>query len=193
MTGQLDQRGTASLAELLAAVVVSIMTMAAIYQVTKMQSDVYNVQNQIAEMEQVVETAKTMMMRELEMAGYRPVDTSTFDGITLDNAQLRIRADLTGNGATTEALEDITYRYDAANLRIVRTTGTRQIIFPDIQAFTFTYIRADGTNATTSAEIRQVNVVIVGRTVRPDRGYPINNGFRTLRVEFAVAPKNLAL
>jgi hypothetical protein len=193
MMAFIDQRGSVSIAELMAAIVVSAMTMSAIYQVTLMQSQVYSIQNQLAERDQIVESVKGMMVRELEMAGYRPMPTAVFDGITLDTTQLRIQADINGNGVTTGAMEDITYRFDAANQRIIRTTGGRAIVFPNIQTFTLTYLRADGGNATTSAEIRQVNVVIVGRTERPDRDYPINNGFRTLRVEFAVAPRNLAI
>jgi hypothetical protein len=193
MMGLIDQRGSVSIAELMAAIVVSAMTMSAIYQVTLMQSQVYGIQNQMAERDQIVESVKGMMVRELEMAGYRPMPTAVFDGITLDTTRLRIRADINGNGVTTEAREDITYQFDAANLRIIRTTGGSSLVFPNIQGFTLTYLRADGGNATTSAEIRQVNVVIIGRTERPDRDYTLNNGFRTLRVEFAVAPKNLAI
>jgi hypothetical protein len=159
MMGLIDQRGSVSIAELMAAIVVSAMTMSAIYRVTLMQSQVYGIQNQMAERDQIVESVKGMMVRELEMAGYRPMPTAVFDGITLDTTRLRIRADINGNGVTTEAREDITYQFDAANLRIIRTTGGAALVFPNIQGFTLTYLRADGGNATTSAEIRQVNVV----------------------------------
>jgi hypothetical protein len=193
MRGWLDERGAGSLAEVLAAIVVSTMTMAAIYQITVMQNQVYSVQNQIAEMEQIVETAKTMIARELDMAGYKPVPTAVFDGITLDATQLRIRADLNGNGTTTDPREDIIYRFDAVNNRILRTESGKQIVFPNIQAFSFGYIRQDGGAATTSAEIRQVNITMIARTERPDPEYQTNNGYRTLRLDFAVTPRNLSL
>jgi hypothetical protein len=100
-----DERGAGSLAEVLASIVVSVMAMAAIYEITVMQDRVYNVQNQVAEMEQIAEAAKTMIVRELDMAGYRPVPSVVFNGITLDNTQLRIRADLNGNGTTADLRE----------------------------------------------------------------------------------------
>jgi hypothetical protein len=189
----LDARGAASIAELLAAIVVSTMTMAAIYQVTVMQDKVYSAQNQIAEMEEIAETAKSMMMRELDMAGYRPVPTAVFDGITLDATQLRVQADLNGNGLTTDAREDIIYRFDAVNRRIVRITNGTQISFPNIETFSFSYIRQDGAAATTSADIRQVNLTLIARTEKPDPEYQTNNGYRTLRLDFAVTPRNLGL
>jgi hypothetical protein len=188
-----DERGATSVAELLAAIVVSFMTMTAIYHMITMQHVAYNAQNHIADMEQTVESVKTMMLRELEMAGYRPVQTSTVEGIALDTSQLRIRADVNGDGDTGDALEDITYRFDAAQKAIVRSTGGKQIIFPNIESMTLTYVRADGTNALASSEIRQVNIVIVGRTAKPDSTYNANNGYRTLRVQFAATPRNLAL
>jgi hypothetical protein len=189
----LDERGAGSIAEVLAAIVVSTMTMAALYQITVMQDKVYSAQNQIAEMEEIAETAKSMMMRELDMAGYRPVPTAVFDGITLDATQLRIQADLNGNGVTTDTREDIIYRFDAINRRIVRIADSKQISFPNIQTFSFSYIRQDGAAATTSADIRQVNLTLIARTEKPDPEYKINNGYRTLRLDFAVTPRNLGL
>jgi hypothetical protein len=191
--GCLDERGAGSIAEVLAAIVVSTMTLAAIYQITLMQNQVYRVQNQIAEMEQIAETAKTMLARELDMAGYRPVPTAVFDGITLDATQLRIRADLNGNGTTTDPREDIMYQFDALNKRIIRSENGKQIVFPNIQLFSFGYVRQDGSAATTSAEIRQVNVTLIARTEQPDPEYETNSGYRTLRLDFAVTPRNLSL
>jgi hypothetical protein len=189
----LDERGAGSIAELLAAIVVSTMTMAALYQITVMQDKVYSAQNQIAEMEAIAETAKSMMMRELDMAGYRPVPTAVFDGITLDATQLRIQADLNGNGLTTDTREDIIYRFDAVNRRILRIANGKQMSFPNIQSFSFSYIRQDGAAATTSAGIRQVNLTLIARTEKPDPEYKTNNGYRTLRLDFAVTPRNLGL
>jgi hypothetical protein len=188
-----NHRGATTVAELLAAVVVSFMTMAAIYHMITMQNVAYNVQNHIADMEQTVESVKTMMLRELEMAGYRPVQASALDGIALDTTQLRIRADLNGDGDTGDALEDITYRFDALQQAIVRSTGGKQIVFPNIESLTLSYLRTDGSTPVAASEIRQVNIIIVGRTAKPDPTYNANNGYRTLRVQFAATPRNLAL
>jgi type IV pilus assembly protein PilW len=198
-----DHRGAITLAELLASMVVSAITMAAIYHITLMQDGVYQVQNQVAEMQQTAGVAKTMMVRELEMAGYNPTGAA-FCGVgqppaqatcttAPDTTQLRLRTDSNGNGTTTDAREDITYRYDAANRRITRLTDGVMTIIPNVEAFTFTYIRADGAAATTSVEIRQVNVSLRVRTARTDREWNLNGGFRTYTLDFSVTPKNLGL
>ena len=189
----LDQRGAGSIAEILTSIAVSAMAMAALYHITSMQDRVYSVQNQIAEMEQIAEAAKTMLVRELDMAGYKPVSTAAFNGITLDNTQLRIRTDLNGNGTTADAREDIIYRFDAVNRRILRIADGKQNIFPNIQSFSFAYLNAAGAAAASSAEIRQVNIALIARTERPDPDYSTNNGYRTLRLDFAVTPRNLGL
>jgi type IV pilus assembly protein PilW len=181
-----------TIAELLASLVVSAMTMAAIYNVTLMQQKVYSVQNQVADMEQTAEVLKAMIVRELDMAGYNPTGLA-FNGVTLDNTQLRIRTDSNGDNDTNDAREDIIYRYDAANRRVLRITGGVQTMIPNIEAFTFAYIRADGAAATTSADIRQVNVTVRARTARADRDWNLNGGFRTFTIDFSVTPKNLGL
>jgi type IV pilus assembly protein PilW len=187
-----------TIAELLASIVVSAMTMAAIYEVTLMQQRVYSVQNQVAEMEQTAEALKAMIVRELDMAGYNPTGTALAAcgggyGIPINNARLRICTDTNGDNDTNDAREDIIYQYDAVNRRVLRVTGGVQTIIPNIEAFSFAYIRADGAAATTSAEIRQVDVTVRARTARADRDWNVNGGFRTFTLDFSVTPKNLGL
>ncbi|MEK6526722.1 MAG: hypothetical protein AABZ22_07600 [Nitrospirota bacterium] len=187
------ERGETSLAELLTAVVVTAIAMVAMYTMMTAQNQVFSAQDRVVEMQQTARTAMAMISRELRMAGYNPVQGVSFNGITYDPVQLRIRADLNGNGVTTQINEDITYSYDAANLRILRTTTGSVITFPNIQAFAFAYLDSNGNSTTTSANIREVSVTITARAARPDSTYPANNGYRTFTLRSRVTARGLGL
>ncbi len=189
----LNERGTVTVAELLAAVVMTAASMGAMYSMTIAQNQVFSAQDRAVEMDQTARTIMTMISQDLRMAGYNPVRGISFNGITYDPVQLRIQADLNGNGVRTDTNEDITYSYDAANLRLLRTAPHSLIVFQNIQAFTFSYLDSNGSATTTSADIRQVMVSIQARAARPDPAYPDNNGYRSLTLESRVTPRNPGL
>ena len=188
---QLNERGTVTVAELLAAVVMTAASMGAMYSMMIAQNQVFSAQDRAVEMDQTARTIMTMISRDLRMAGYNPVRGISFNGITYDPVQLRIRADLNGNGVLTDTNEDITYSYDAANLRLLRTAPNNLIVFQNIQAFTFSYLDSSGSPTTTSADIRQVMVRIKARAAYRDPTYPENNGYRTLTLQSRVTPRDL--
>ena len=187
----LNERGTVTVAELLAAVVMTAASMGAMYSMTIAQNQVFSAQDRAVEMDQTARTIMTMISQDLRMAGYNPVRGISFNGITYDPVQLRIRADLNGNGVLTDTNEDITYSYDAANLRLLRTAPNNLIVFQNIQAFTFSYLDSSGSPTTTSADIRQVMVRIKARAAYRDPTYPENNGYRTLTLQSRVTPRDL--
>lgn len=189
----LNERGTVTVAELLAAVVMTAASMGALYSMMIAQNQVFSAQDRAVDMEQTARTIMTMISRELRMAGYNPVQGVSFNGIIYDLLQLRIQADLNGNGVRTDTNEDITYSFDAANLRLLRTAPNSLIVFQNIQAFTFSYLDSNGSPTTTSANIRQVLVRITARAARPDPAYPVNNGYRTLTLQSRVTPRDLGL
>jgi hypothetical protein len=187
------QQGKITLMELMIAWVVSAVAFAAMYSMLQSQSDVYRVQDQVVEMEQTARTLMTMLTRDVRMAGYKPVQGAVFDGVTYNPGQLRIRADLNGNGTTTEANEDVIYIYNPATFEVLRSTGAAQIRFNHVQAFTFSYLDAAGNPTTTTANIRQVEVTVTTRTSTPDKNYPVNMGYRTVTLRSKVTPRNLGL
>ena len=187
----LNERGTVTVAELLAAVVMTAASMGAMYSMMIAQNQVFSAQDRAVEMDQTARTIMNMISRDLRMAGYNPVRGISFNGITYDPVQLRIRADLNGNGVLTDTNEDITYSYDAANLRLLRTAPNNLIVFQNIQAFTFSYLDSSGSPTTTSADIRQVMVRIKARAAYRDPTYPENNGYRTLTLQSRVTPRDL--
>ncbi len=134
-----------------------------------------------------------MVTREVRMAGYNPARTS-FDGITYDPTQVQIRADLNGDGDTSDTNETIAYVYNPATQQLMRETdGSSQPIADHIQAFTFDYVDGAGTSTTTTANIRQIRITITARTATPDPRSAANGGYRTYRLTSLVTPTNLAL
>jgi type IV pilus assembly protein PilW len=187
------ERGTVTVAELLAAIVMTAAAMGAMYSMMIAQNQVFSAQDRAVEMEQTARAIMTMISRDLRMAGYNPVQGISFNGITYDPAQLHIQADLNGNGVRTDTNEDITYSFDAANLRLLRTAPNSLIVFQNIQAFTFSYQDGNGAATTNSANIRQVMVSIKARAAYRDPTYPENNGYRTLTLQSRVTPRDLGL
>ena len=169
-----------TLIELMASMAISGIVLGAITATFISQSRSYDAQEQINEMQQGARAAMDMITREVRMAGYNTNGTWTFDGITYDTSQIRVQANLDGDGDTGDANEDIIYAYDATDDEIERTTGgTTEVLVENINAFTFQYLDGSGTATTTSANIRQLQITITAITSSPDPSYTINGGFRT--------------
>ena len=180
-----------TLVELAISMVIFSIVMAALYGAHVAQANGHWREQQLRDAQQTVRLIESMVTRDLQRAGYDPTNAS-FLGLTYDPAQLQIRADLDADGATTSPSENVVYSYDAGQLRLVRNIGSAQVEFRGIQAFTYSYLDANGTPTTTSADIRQVHLSVTARTSQPDPEYPLNGGYRTFAVNFRVAARNLA-
>ncbi len=182
-----------TLVELLIAMTIGLIILAALSSTFLIQRKTYDVQEQIVEMVQTARAAMDMMTREIRMAGYNPAG-STFEGITYNSSQLQILADLDGNGSTADSNENITYTYDGTNFQIDRNTGGgAQPFAENIQSFTFNYLDSNGNSTTTSADIRQIMITITARTSRADGDYSANGGYRTHVLTSLIIPRNLGL
>lgn len=181
-----------TLVELLIAMVISGITLSALFTTLIVHRRHYALQEQVTEMIQGARAAVDMMAREIQPAGYSP-GGAVFDGIPYHATQLRIQADLNGDGDTSDASEDITYTSDAPNLQIDRNTGGGgQPFAENVEEFTFLYLDANGNITTTTANIRQIEISIRVRTSKPDPNYATNGGYRTFTLTARVTPKNLA-
>lgn len=190
-----------TLVELLVAIGLGMSVLAILTTTFIAQARVYNAQEQIKEMEQTARGVVDVITRELKMAGYKP-NGGSFSGVPYDAGQLRIQADHDGNGGipvSGTTLEDIRYTFESANLRIMRQEGPGGSIEPmanNVTAFNFSYVKADGSLATSTAEtplIRQVNIAVTARTAKPDPNHSANGGHRTYTLSATVTPLNLAL
>jgi type IV pilus assembly protein PilW len=188
-----------TLVEMLIAMAVGLVVLGALYSVFTIQNKTFADQEEIVAMQQSVRAGMDMMIREIGMAGYNPARV-TFNGVTVDTSQLRIMADLTGDGDTGDENEDITYKYyDSTNpdypYQIKRKTGNGNFLpfVENVQSFTFEYLKSDDTPASTSADVQRIRITITGRTAKPDSSYSANGGYRTYTLTSVIAPRNLAI
>jgi type IV pilus assembly protein PilW len=151
--------------ELLVAMVVSLLAMAAIYSTFLNQFKSYQVQGETAAMQQNIRTAMFYMQREIRMAGCDPQSVGSF-GITTANAgSITFTEDVRGpdvvgppvaagppDGKVNDTTlvpnvpnEDITYAWNGTDL--IRTdnslnggTGDTQVVAQNIDAIDFVYL-----------------------------------------------------
>lgn len=176
-----------TLIELLVAMGIGMALMAAVATTFITQTKYLNAQEQINEMQQNARAAIDLMAREIKMAGYNPSGAS-FTGMDLDSTKIRIRADLDGDGNPSGGDEDITYEFDNSNKLITRNTVA---LAENIDSFTFSYHKADGSTAAVASDIRQLRLNITAKTAKPDPNYSQNNGYRTYQLTAWVTPPNL--
>ena len=192
-----------TLVELLIAMAIGLIILAALSSTFLMQRKIYDVQEQIVEMVQTARAAMDMMTREIRMAGYAPTGTmqksdpeeAKFVGIPYDANKLQIYADLDGDEDTYDSHEYIKYTIDSDYPFEIRrdTGGGRQEFALNIQSFTFDYLDSAGSSTTTTADIRQIRITITARTSKADADYSANNGYRTHTLTSLITPRNLGL
>ncbi len=165
------------------------------------QRKTYDTQEQVSEMIQGARAATEIISRELQKAGYDPTGAGIVGIPYIDDqsdTQLEIRADLNGDGDTSDSNEIIIYKHDSGNLEIDRETGgTNRTLAENIQAFEFRYWsnkddNGDGqidevTSADHEDDIRQIDIKITARTSKPDPNY----GYRTNTLSLYITPQNL--
>jgi type IV pilus assembly protein PilW len=188
-----------TLFELLVAMGLGLSILAVVTTTFIAQAKVHKAQELTKDMEQNTRGVLDVMTRELKMAGYKP-NGGSFSGLPFSTTELRIQADLNGNGTipgSGTTLEDVRYSYDSANLRIMRQEGpggSIETMADNVMLFSFAYVKADGSLATSAADtpvIRQINITIGARTARPDPTYAANGGYRTYTLTATVTPPNL--
>ncbi len=189
---RLRLEGGVTLPELMIGLVVGGIVLAGIYTTFSMQANAYLREQQLVDVQQTVRLVKSMMIRDLQRAGYNPT-RAVFSGVTGNAAQLQILADLDGDGSITGQNENITYTWDSGQFLLRRNSGAAQTQFSNIPAFTARYLDDTGSTTTVPANIRHVHLSITARTALSDPNYPLNGGFRSVTFQFRVAPRNLAL
>lgn len=189
-----------TLAELLVALSMSVLTLGVVYAIYAHQVKSQIVQEDIIAMQQDVRAAWDLLTREIRMAGYDPRgvnrdhhSSNNFDGIHAEGKELHLQADLNGNGRLTDANERIVYVFDEKTRTLRRRTGRggRQPVVENIQSFKFELLNHHGEPALSASEVRLVSFSITGQTAHRDETYPENNGYRTFTLRSRVVPRNL--
>lgn len=196
-TTLMKNSGGFTLVELIVSMALSLAVLAAIAGTFTVQTRQNSAEEQMAQMQQSVRGALDVMIREIQMAGYKPAGGS-FNGVQTSTATtLRIKLDLDSSGVETDgATDDISYSYDSATGLLTRTLnngGSSATLADNITAFSFSYLDASGAATNTNTVVRRVTISITARTARPDPSYAANNGYRTYQLTADVTPANLAL
>ena len=184
-----------TLMELVIATGISMVILGAITGTFITQTKFYNAQEQVNEMQQNARAAMDLMSRDIKLAGYTPTGAAV-TGVAYSASELRIRADLDGDGAINDASDEhVVYTFDSANLQIKRAYGgvgaTQEVLANNITSFTFGYLDSSGAATMVQADIRQVSLNVTARTAKPDPTLS-SNGYRTYALSNLITPPNLA-
>ncbi len=189
-----------NLIEMLVAMAIGAIVMAAVVNMFVNQSKAYAIRDQVTEMQQNARTGIDFLTREITMAGYDPEGTSGANIIAATANSIQFSMDLSRNGAI-EADENVTYLlYDDGedgDLDLGRTTdGATQLIAENIQNLALQYGLSDGT--TTNAppdpsQVRAVEVSLTTRTKNPDAKFTANGGYRIQTLTASIQVRNLGL
>jgi prepilin-type N-terminal cleavage/methylation domain-containing protein len=171
-----------TLVELLVAMTLGLVVLAAILNIFASQNRTSAVQQEVAYAQQNVRAAMDLIVREIRNAGYDPEDNG-FSAIpqatsTLIQVRIDYRGDNPGDppdGDFGDANEDVTYTIDNANHELERN-GTVMIkdVVPD--SLQFTYFRANGSSFDPADQndrddIRMVAIQFQVHTENEDRDY----------------------
>ena len=189
-----------TLIELLVAMTVGLVVMAGVSMTFRSQQKSYLLQEQMAAMQQNLRAAMFHMEREIRMAGCDPNQTASAQFVTANATSITFTQDLRGDtegslpdGDTEDPSENITYYLndidgDGLGDELRRNDANPggigdQVIADNISALNFIYLDQASTkldddgagNVTTSIpQIRSVELTLLARTGRGDRGFQNN-------------------
>jgi len=200
-----------TLIELLVAMTVGLVVMAGVSMTFRSQQKSYLLQEQMAAMQQNLRAAMYHMEREIRMAGCNPNLTASAQFLTANATSITFTQDLRGttegslpDGDTDDPNENITYCLNGDKLERKDPNGIGdQAIADDISALNFVYLDQGGTqiddgagNVTVSmSQIRSVEITLLARTGRGDRGYQNTTVYTNQRgttiLDLSANPDNL--
>ncbi|GJQ59071.1 MAG: hypothetical protein D8M57_04610 [Candidatus Scalindua sp. AMX11] len=186
---QKNDDGGFTIVELMVGSVISLVVLGIAFSMFDVQRKTFSIQEQRSEMQQNVRAAMDMMVREIRMAGYDPLNTGfvPISG-TSTATSLQVSADLDGSGGIVGS-ETVTYSYDALSLQIDRNIGGgNQPFVENIAGLNFSYFDANDIVTATVADMRKIQIQITGRTANID---PRTGTFEFGTQTSFVSPKNL--
>ena len=194
-----------TLVELLVAMAIGAIVMAAVYSTYTTQQKSYILQEQVGAMQQNIRAAMYYMTRDIRMAGCDPTGNAnagiTAAGPTSITFTRDIRTGIdpsnnTADGNTNGWNESVTYAYDNATKQVTRGG---QALAENIDVLDFVYLDTNGNvlnpgqTSVPSASIpsiQSVQVTVVARTGRGDLKYVNSEPFTNQQGDQILAPQN---
>ena len=160
-----------TMVELLVAMAITAVVMAAVYTLYKTQQESYIAQDQVVEMQQNVRASLYQMARDLRMAGFNPQRAPNVGGFvtqlpddgsgttTTNSTNIALTIDKDSNGVSNGVIdidaddEQIAYRLDNATSALQKfrvSDDTCQTVADNISAVDFVYLDLNGTDITAS-------------------------------------------
>ena len=180
--------------------------MAGIYYTYQSQQKSHDIQIQVAAMQQNLRAAMFYMEREIRMAGCDPSGKAAPAAaiLTAQANRLEFRSDTRGNSPGTEPDGDTYddgehieyYIYDSLgdginDLGRDDKNGTGlDAIAQSIDALDFVYLDRTGAVTSVIANIRAVEVTVVARSLRMERGYVNNNVYTNKQGDVVLPAQN---
>jgi type IV pilus assembly protein PilW len=185
-----------TLVEMLVAMAIGAIVMAAVYSTYSTQQKSYILQEQVSAMQQNIRASMYYITRDIRMAGCDPTGNAnagiTAAGPTSISFTRDIRtgtnpANNTADGKTDGWNESVTYAFDDVNDRITRGG---QALAENIDMLDFVYLGPDGNvlnldgisvPSASIPSIQSIEVTVVARTGRGDQGYINTEPFENQR------------
>jgi len=167
-----------STVELLVAMAITGVVMAAIYSAYYSQQKSYNTQDLIVAMQQNLRAAMFHMESEIRMAGYDPTGGAGAGIVSAGANSINITMDITddpgtapdGDGDILDTNEDVTFSlYTAGGIQ--KLGRNSQPVAENIDYLDFVYLDENGTETASLSDIKSVQITLVARTSRGDQGY----------------------
>lgn len=181
-----------TLLELLTALAIMGVVMAGVYSSYYSQQKSYVAQAEVAEMQQNLRGAMSLMVKEFRMAGCDPTGNAHAGIVTASPGSITFTLDIRGtdaddppDGDTADPNERITYALydrnrDGVNDALGRRTGAgrNSPAAENIDALNFVYLDENGTPTSTLSDIRSVQITLLARTGTGDPGYRNKSTYR---------------
>ncbi len=180
-----------TLVELMLAMLITGIIVAAIYAAYVSQQRVYLAQEQVAEMQQNIRAAIGIMTSEIRMAGYDG-DNGTQDStcgvgasgaatdepgiLTATSTQVDFSRDLDGDGDCADTGENLSYYIYASGGvqklgRLDNNSPPVQAVAENFDGLEFRYLDASGNVTAVPADVRSIQVSILARAGQADRDF----------------------
>ena len=175
-----NKLGGFTLIELMVAIAIGSIALAAIYSVYAGLMKSYTTQNVVADIQQNVRSGIGYMAEDIMMAGLDPNKTASAGFDIASSTNLRFTLDRNMNGVIDNTdSERITYLYDPVNRRLDQClyegTGSDdwELFFDNVETMTFNYLDEDGNDLgdpVPAADFSEIRMVVITLTIEAPAG-----------------------